>query len=172
MEPYAAPQNIDRDMGGTAVMQAGKVIVVAATLSVLAGAAWAADTAPNDVKFVDNAVSQSLTGKPGDAAEGAKVLVSRKLGNCLACHQVSALNKELFHGDVGPSLDGAGSRWKPEELRAIVTDSKHVFGPDTVMPGFYSLNVGMNVTKDLVGKTILTAEQVEDVVAYVATLKE
>ena len=90
----------------------------------------------------------------------------------LACHQVSAQSKELFHGDVGPSLDGAGSRWKPEELRAIVTDSKQVFGPETVMPGFYSLNVGMDVRKDLVGKTILTAQQVEDVVAYLETLKE
>ncbi len=153
-------------------MRAGKTVVFVAMISVLAGAAWAQDVAPKDVKFTDNAVSESLTGKPGDPAEGAKVLVDRKLGNCLACHQVSALKKELFHGDVGPSLDGAGSRWKPEELRAIVTDSKHVFGPDTVMPGFYSLHVGVNVAKDLVGKTILSAQQVEDVVAYLETLKE
>jgi sulfur-oxidizing protein SoxX len=57
-------------------------------------------------------------------------------------------------------------------LRAIVSDSKKVFGSETVMPGFYSLNVGVNVRKDLVGKTILTAQQVEDVVAYLETLKE
>lgn len=153
-------------------MRAGKVIAVAAMIAVSAGVAYAEDVAPNNVKFADNSVAESLTGKPGDAAAGAKVLVDRKLGNCLACHQVSAQSKELFHGDVGPSLDGAGSRWKPEELRAIVTDSKQVFGPETVMPGFYSLNVGVNVRKDLVGKTILTAEQVEDVVAYLETLKE
>lgn len=153
-------------------MQAGKIIVVAATLSMLAGTAWAADVAPDDVKFADNAVSQSLTGAPGDTAEGAKILVDRRLGNCLACHQVSALSKELFHGTVGPSLDGAGSRWTPEELRAIVTDSKQVFGPETVMPGFYSLHVGVRVGKDFVGKTMLSAAQVEDVVAYLATLKE
>ena len=85
---------------------------------------------------------------------------------------MSALKKELFHGNVGPSLDGVADRWKPAELRAIVTDSKQVFGPETVMPGFYSLNVGVNVRKDLVGKTILTAQQVEDVVAYLETLKE
>ena len=64
------------------------------------------------------------------------------------------------------------SRWTPAQLRAIVIDSKVVFGPDTVMPGFYSLKVGKNPRKDLVGKTILSAAQVEDIVAYLATLKE
>lgn len=153
-------------------MQAGKAIAVAAIISMSAGAVHAADVAPNDVKFEDMTVPQSLTGTPGDAAAGAKTFVDRKLGNCLACHEVSALKKELFHGNVGPSLDGAASRWKPAQLRAIVTDSKQVFGPETVMPGFYSLNVGVNVRKDLAGKTILTAQQVEDVVAYLETLKE
>lgn len=158
-------------------MRAGKTIAVAAMISLsgasmLASAARAEDVKPEAVKFTDMTVSQSLTGKPGDAAAGAKVFVDRKLGNCLACHEVSALKKELFHGNVGPSLDGVADRWKPAELRAIVTDAKHVFGPETVMPGFYSLNVGINVRKDLVGKTILTAQQVEDVVAYLETLKE
>lgn len=158
-------------------MRAGKTIAVAAMISLsgasmLASAARAEDVKPEAVKFTDMTVSQSLTGKPGDAAAGAKVFVDRKLGNCLACHEVSALKKELFHGNVGPSLDGVADRWKPAELRAIVTDSKQVFGPETVMPGFYSLNVGINVRKDLVGKTILTAQQVEDVVAYLETLKE
>ena len=158
-------------------MRAGRTIAVAAMISLsgismLAGAARAEDVKPEAVKFTDMTVSESLTGKAGDAAEGAKVFVDRKLGNCLACHEVTVLKKELFHGNVGPSLDGVADRWKPAELRAIVTDSKQVFGPETVMPGFYSLNVGVNVRKDLVGKAILTAQQVEDVVAYLETLKE
>lgn len=136
------------------------------------GGAQAAEVAPADVKYVDNGVSMSLTGVPGNPEEGSKVFVNRGLGNCLACHAVTALKKELFHGDVAPSLDGAADRWKPEELRAIVADSKQVFGKETVMPGFYSLNVGSDVRKDLVGKTILTAQQVEDVVAYLGSLKE
>lgn len=136
------------------------------------GGAQAAEVAPADVKYVDNAVSTSLTGSPGNPEEGAKVFVNRSLGNCLACHAVTSLEKELFHGDVAPLLDGAADRWTPEELRAIVADSKQVFGKETVMPGFYSLNVGSNVRKDLVGKTVLTAQQVEDVVAYLASLKE
>jgi sulfur-oxidizing protein SoxX len=139
---------------------------------IVCGGAAAAEIAPGDVKFEDNAVAASVSGTPGNPEEGAKVFVNRGLGNCLACHAVTALKKELFHGDVAPTLDGAADRWKPEELRAIVADSKKVFGAQTVMPGFYSLDVGKNVRKDLVGKTILTAQQVEDVVAYLTTLKE
>lgn len=143
-----------------------------AAAGIFCGGAAAAEIAPGDVKFEDNAVAASVSGTPGNPEEGAKVLVNRGLGNCLACHAVTALKKELFHGDVAPALDGAADRWKPEELRAIVADSKKVFGAQTVMPGFYSLDVGKNVRKDLVGKTILTAQQVEDVVAYLVTLKE
>lgn len=131
-----------------------------------------AEVAPGDVKFEDNAVAESLTGTAGNADDGMKTMVDRSLGNCLACHAVSALSKELFHGDVGPSLDGAGSRWNEAELRAIVTNAKEIFSEETVMPGFYSLNVGAFIAKDREGKTILTAQQVEDVVAYLATLKE
>ncbi len=133
--------------------------------------AMATDMGPGDVKVVDGEVSQSLTGASGTVADGRKFFADRKLGNCLACHSNSDMSEQLFHGEVGPSLDGAGERWSPEQLRAIVIDSKKVFGPQTVMPGFYSLEVGVNVRKSLVGKTILTAEQVESIVAYLGTLK-
>ncbi len=129
------------------------------------------DLPPADVKIVDGKVSQSLTGGPGNVADGRKFFVDRKLGNCLACHANSEISEELFHGEIGPPLEGVAERWSAEELRAIVVDSKAVFGPQTVMPGFYSLDVGRNVRKDLVGKPILTAEQVESIVAYLATLR-
>ncbi|TIP10424.1 sulfur oxidation c-type cytochrome SoxX [Mesorhizobium sp.] len=147
----------------------------AATLVAAVCFGWAteaAEVAPDQVKFEDNMVAASLTDAPGNPEEGAKVFVNRSLGNCLACHVVKSLGKEQFHGNVAPALDGAATRWKTEELRAIVADSKKVFGEQTVMPGFYSMEVGDNVRKDLVGKPILTAQQVEDVVAYLATLKE
>ena len=128
--------------------------------------------APADVAFADFAVTASLTGVPGNAEEGAKVFKDRGLGNCLACHANKGMEKELFHGTVGPAVDGAGSRWEPAQLRAIVANSKAVFGSETVMPGFYSLEVGQKVDEKHAGKTILTAQQVEDVVAYLATLKE
>lgn len=153
-------------------MNLTRVSLVAFAALFSSGASFAADVAPGDVKFEDNAVVASLTGVPGNPEEGAKVFKDRSLGNCLACHANAAMKGDLFHGTVAPPVDGVADRWKPAELRAIVSDSKKVFGSETVMPGFYSLNVGVNVRKDLVGKTILTAQQVEDVVAYLETLKE
>ena len=152
-------------------MIAARFSLAAAVLVAGVTAAAAMDVAPNDVKFADGKVAQSLTGKPGDAAEGRKNFADRKLGNCLACHANSDMSEQLFHGEVGPPLDGVAERWSEEELRAIVINSKAVFGEQTVMPGFYSLDVGANVRKDLVGQTILTAEQVESIVAYLVTLK-
>lgn len=147
--------------------------LAAAVLALQVSVAPAGDVvAPDQVKFEDFAVKVSLTGAPGDPEAGAEVFKSRKLGNCLACHVNADMEEELFHGTVGPPLDGVGSRWEPEQLRAIVADAKQVFGEQTVMPGFYSLNVGVDVAEDLAGKPILTAQQVEDVVAYLATLKE
>lgn len=147
-------------------------IVSAGLLAMLVGVASAEPVAPDAVMVKDMAVPESLTGQPGDPARGRDVFADRKLGNCLACHANSDQSEQLFHGDVGPSLDGVADRWSEAEIRAIVVNSKTVFSEETVMPGFYSLEVGINPREDLVGKTILTAEQVEDVVAYLGTLKE
>ncbi|MDP2122493.1 MAG: sulfur oxidation c-type cytochrome SoxX [Hoeflea sp.] len=139
---------------------------------VLSTAALASEIAPEAVEFTDDGVVASLTGTPGDPAEGAKVFKNTGLGNCLACHVNADMESDQFHGDVGPPLDGVASRWDEPLLRAIVVNSKVVFTDETVMPGFYSLEVGKGVAENFVGKTILTAQQVEDVVAYLVTLKE
>jgi sulfur-oxidizing protein SoxX len=152
-------------------MNAVRLLLTGTVLSLWATVATAADTPPGEVKMTDGVVATSLTGAAGDPAAGRKDFADRKLGNCLACHADKDLSEQLFHGNVGPSLDGVADRWEPEQLRAIVVNAKAIFGPDTIMPGFYSLEVGKNVRKDLVGKTILTAEQVEDIVAYLSTLK-
>ncbi|WP_413207837.1 sulfur oxidation c-type cytochrome SoxX [Rhodospirillum sp. A1_3_36] len=147
-------------------------LAILASVPVTVAAGGAATVAPDDVTFTDLMVATPVSATPGDPARGAKVFVSRSLGNCLACHEVTVLKKELFHGTVGPSLDGAASRWSVDQLRAIVVDAKKVFGPETVMPGFYSNHVGLHVDEKHAGKTILTADQVEDVVAFLATLKD
>ena len=145
-------------------------LTVAAVLT--GSAAFAADTGPADVKFSeDGAVEMSLTGKAGDAAEGRNVFADRKLGNCLACHVNSEMPEQSFHGEVGPPLDGAADRWTVAELRGIVTNSRMTF-EDTIMPRFY-INAGYyRPLEDFDGTSILTAQQVEDVVAYLLTLKE
>jgi L-cysteine S-thiosulfotransferase len=112
-----------------------------------------------------------LTGKPGDARDGAKVVAARRLGNCLSCHEIDALREEPFHGDVGPSLDGVAGRWDIPALRMIVVNAKMVFGDETVMPAFYRVDGLNRVRPEFAGKPILTAQQVEDVVAFLATLK-
>lgn len=136
----------------------------------LATVASAEAVPPDQVSIENLTISESLTGEPGDPIAGRQAFADRSLGNCLACHANTDLASQLFHGEVGPALDGVANRWEPGQLRAIVANSKAVFGPQTVMPSFYSLQVGKDVREDLVGQTILTAQQVEDVVAYLATL--
>ena len=112
-----------------------------------------------------------LTGKPGDPKEGEKVVVERRLGNCLSCHEIDALRREPFHGDIGPPLGGVAGRWDSGTLRMIVVNAKKVFGDETVMPAFYRVDGLNRVRPDFIGKPILTAQQIEDVVAFLATLK-
>jgi L-cysteine S-thiosulfotransferase len=113
----------------------------------------------------------ALTGRPGDAKKGTKVVVGRRLGNCLSCHEIGALRGEEFHGDVGPPLDGVAARWDTAALRMIVVNAKMVFGGETIMPAFYWTEGLNRVRPEFAGKPILTAQQVEDVVAFLATLK-
>jgi sulfur-oxidizing protein SoxX len=138
----------------------------------------AAEVAPSDVKFEDGSVSQSLSGAPGDAASGREVVGDKSLGNCVACHQVSDLADVPFQGEIGPPLDGAGERWSEEELRGIVANAKIMF-PDSMMPSFYKtegfIRPGNAYTGEAPDDTfgpLLTAQQIEDVVAYLVTLKE
>jgi sulfur-oxidizing protein SoxX len=112
-----------------------------------------------------------LTGKAGDPKAGAGVVIEQRLGNCLACHEIGALRKEPFHGEIGPPLDGVARRWDAGTLRMIVVDAKKVFGDATVMPAFYRIDGFNRVRPEFAGKPILTAQQVEDVVAYLATMK-
>jgi sulfur-oxidizing protein SoxX len=147
----------------------------AALLSAMSPSALAAEAGLPGVNVVVTGgiatLPAPLTGKPGDAKEGAKVVTGRRLGNCLSCHEISALREEEFHGDVGPPLDGVAGRWDTAALRMIVVNAKMVFGGETVMPAFYRTEGLNRVRPEFAGKPILTAQQVEDVVAFLATLK-
>ncbi len=140
---------------------------VAATFMVV-GAVSAAEVA--SYKVVDGTIPDSLTGAPGDAKKGKDVFLNRRLGNCLACHQVTALSDHPFHGEIGPPLDGVADRYTLAELRLQVVDSKQI-NPDTIMPAFYRKDGFHKVLKNFKDKSVLTAEQVEDLLAYLMTLK-
>ena len=135
-------------------------------------AAVAEPVSPGAVKIVDGEAKTSLTGKPGSAAKGREWFKNRKLGNCLACHVNSEMTDEQFHGEVGPALDGVADRWSEAQLRAIVVNAKAIFGDGTLMPAFYRDSGYTRPRKKFAGKSILSAEQVEDIVAYLKTLKE
>ena len=81
------------------------------------------------------------------------------------------MSEQTFHGAVGPVLDGVADRWTAAELRGMLVNSKKVF-EGTIMPAFYKDNGYNRILKKFEGKTILKAQQVEDVLAYLQTLKE
>ena len=147
------------------------IAMMAVAAVALSGAALADTVAPGEVKYDDGAVPAPLTQVAGDPAKGKEWFVGRKLGNCLACHVNGDAADHTFHGEVGPALDGVGDRWSEAELRGIVANSKMMF-EGTIMPAFYRDSGYTRVRKEFDGKTILTAQQVEDVVAYLLTLKE
>lgn len=157
-----------------------KLTGISAVVALCATAAIANPIAPDDVTYDDyGAVAESLTGTPGDPVKGAEIMVNRGLGNCVACHAVTALNDAPFHGEVGPSLDGIGGYRTAEELRGIVANAKMTF-EGTVMPAFYKTSGFIRVGDGYTGKAakpeevmpILSAQEIEDVVAFLMTLKD
>ncbi len=162
-----AMKNTGLTFGGVASVFGAAVLSIGLSIS-----ASAAPVAPQDVKLVDEEIAASLTGADGNVEAGKKWFKGRKAGNCLACHANSDMASEAFHGEIGPSLDGVAERYSEAQLRAILVNSKEVFGEDTIMPSFYRVNFGHRIGKSFKDKTILTAEQVEDVIAYLRTLEE
>lgn len=148
-----------------------RILLAAATAAFGLSMASAETVAPTAVMFDDVMVKQSLTGAAGDAAAGRDVFANRKLGNCLACHMNEDWSEQSFHGEVGPPLDGVADRWTEAELRGIVINAKMMF-PDTLMPAFYVDSGFERPLEKFAGKSILNAQQVEDVIAYLQTLTE
>lgn len=152
--------------------------VVIGTFFATASMVTAADVDPTKVSYVDGEVAASLSGTPGNAAEGRKVVSSKSLGNCVACHEVDDLADVPFQGEIGPPLTGAGDRWTEAQLRGIVANAKMMF-EDSLMPSFYKTTGFIRPGKAYTGKAaddsfgpLLTAQQIEDVVAYLVTLRE
>lgn len=148
------------------------LILGAVGVAVAASAGPVAADAQETVKYQvvnGNSIPASLTGKTGDPAKGREVAINRRQGNCLACHAMP-ISEQPYHGGIGPDLNGIGSRYSAGELRLRIVNPK-IVNPDTIMPAFYRADGLHRVLKDFQGKTVLTAEQVEDVVAYLTTLK-
>jgi L-cysteine S-thiosulfotransferase len=142
-------------------------IWLATSLSVLPGAADA--QALRDYAVVGDAIPVSLTGAPGDPVRGRALIVDRS-STCILCHS-GPFPEQKFQGDLAPNLAGAGGRWSEEQLRLRLVDASSL-NAATIMPSFYRTDGLDRVGPAWRGKPILSAEQIEDMVAYLATLRE
>ena len=116
-----------------------------------------------------DAIPDSLTGLPGDAVRGRALVIARS-STCILCHS-GPFPEEKFQGDLAPHLAGAGSRWSEGQLRLRLVDASRL-NPITIMPSYYRVDGLDRVGAAWRGKPILTAEQIEDIVAYLATLRD
>ena len=122
------------------------------------------------VTEADEAIPQSLTGGPGDPARGRAIVANRQVGLCLLCHS-GPFPEERFQGELAPDLRGAGARWSEGQLRLRIVDSSRI-NPASIMPAYHRTTGLTRVAHAFRGKPILTAEQIEDVVAFLMTLKD
>jgi sulfur-oxidizing protein SoxX len=123
-----------------------------------------------DWEVKDYAIAEPLCGLSGDALRGKKIASDSHMGNCLACHQLPIPGIEAY-GTIGPPLQGIASRLTEAQIRVRVVDTRNI-NPMSIMPGFYRDPRLINrPAKTYRGKTFLTAQQVEDVIAYLITLK-
>nr|HEV8009424.1 sulfur oxidation c-type cytochrome SoxX [Bradyrhizobium sp.] len=116
-----------------------------------------------------DAISESLTGMPGDATRG-RALVLDRTSTCILCHS-GPFPEAKFQGDLAPSLAGAGSRWSEGQLRLRLVDASRL-NPATIMPSYYRVDGLDRVGRAWRGKPLLSADQIEDIVTYLATLRE
>ena len=153
-------------------------MMLGAAITALIASAAVAETATQDVQYAEGAVAQSLTGVAGSVDEGKKVVSSRAMGNCVACHVITSMPEAAFQGNIGPALDGVASRYDEAQLRGLVSNAKITF-EGTIMPAFYKNTGYIRPGDGYTAKAapadlppILSAQQIEDVVAYLLTLKE
>jgi sulfur-oxidizing protein SoxX len=131
---------------------------------------YAAAQPSRSYTVVGDAIPASLTGTKGDAARGRTIVGNRQVGLCLLCHS-GPFPEEKFQGTLAPNIGGAGTRWSEGQLRLRIVDSRRLL-PETIMPSYYRVDGLTRVAPAFAGKPVLTAEQIEDVVAYLVTLRD
>jgi len=126
-----------------------------------------AQTVPHTI--TNEAITTPLTAQAGDVNRGREIASSRQIGMCILCHQIPN-SSDKFQGDIATQLAGAGARWSVPQLRLRVVDSRRL-NADSVMPAYHKVAGLSRVGAPWRDKPILDAQQVEDVVAWLATLK-
>jgi sulfur-oxidizing protein SoxX len=116
-----------------------------------------------------DAIVRPLTGTPGDPARGQRIVGNRALGLCLLCHRGPFPDEA--QGTLAPDLAGAGARWSEGQLRLRIVDARRL-NPASIMPSYYSTDALERVGSSWRGQPVLDAQQVEDVVAFLRTLRD
>jgi sulfur-oxidizing protein SoxX len=130
----------------------------------------ATETSLRPYIIVEDGIPESLTGARGQAERGRAIITNRQVGLCLLCHS-GPFPEERLQGTLAPDLAGTGARWSQAQLRLRIVDPTR-FNPDTIMAAYYRIDGLTRVADAFRSKPILNAEQIEDVVAFLATLRE
>ncbi len=125
---------------------------------------------PYEINMDTFTIDKPLTNKPGDPKRGAKLVTARKKGNCLACHRIQQLDEFPFHGNVGPEISDLATRMSEGEMRLRLVNPK-IVNPETIMPAFYRTEGLHRVMDKFKGKPVLEAQEIEDIIAFLKTLK-
>jgi sulfur-oxidizing protein SoxX len=139
-------------------------------LAIVVGAPVAAETALRDYRVDGDAIERPLTGRSGDAARGEALVGDRRRSLCLLCH-TGPFPQRFAQGTLAPDLRGVGARLSEGQLRLRVVDTRRI-APSSIMPSYYRVDGLTRVGSVWQGKPVLTAEEIEDVVAFLVTLKE
>ncbi|MCJ9733425.1 sulfur oxidation c-type cytochrome SoxX [Bradyrhizobium sp. PRIMUS42] len=148
-------------------MARASVHIAALIAASLACAASANELVP--YKIVGDGIPASLTGSPGDAARG-RTLVLARTTTCILCHS-GPFPETRFQGDLAPDLTGAGNRWTASQLRLRLVDASR-FNAQTIMPSYFRNDGFVRVGRNFAGKPILSTAEIEDIVAFLATLRD
>jgi L-cysteine S-thiosulfotransferase len=147
-----------------------KALLQGLVLAMLAVPAFAQQSGATSVAVVGDAIPASLTGAVGDAARGRTIVANRQKGLCLLCH-TGPFPEDRFQGTLAPDLKGAGSRWSEGQLRLRLVDGGRL-NPATIMPAYYRIEGLSRVSLAFRDKPVLTADEIEDVIAFLKTLRE
>lgn len=139
-------------------------------MRVAGGAALLAACCVAGAAHAQDAMPESLTGARGDPARGRAIVVNRQVGLCLLCHN-GPFPEERFQGNMAPDLRGAGRRWSEAQLRLRIVDPARL-NASTIMPAYHRTQGLVRVAPAYRGKPILSPEQIEDVVAFLTTLRD
>ena len=143
--------------------------VLAGLLLLCFGAQAQTSAAAPTYLVVDDGIPHALTGQPGDPVRGREIVTNRRVGLCLLCHS-GPFAEERFQGNLAPDLAGSGARWNVAQLRLRMVDAAKL-NPATIMPAYYRSDGLTDVGASWRGQTILSAQQIEDVVSFLATLR-